>query len=159
MGWLFGWATRRELIHHLLAPQRCRTRNAREEYAEATVTTIRHCLRGKRLWCVDEVVFDDGSPAKRQIVGYELGGANYGHAQKGYDDVGWGYKYESESMGLDDYTCPIGYFDLVPDPGSYATAWREECRQRHERPIAARTSEHAVPSTREKAQIVLELST
>lgn len=33
-----------------------------------------------------------------------------------------------ESCGPNDARCPVWLLDLVPDPGAYATAWRERCR-------------------------------
>jgi hypothetical protein len=33
-----------------------------------------------------------------------------------------------ESMGPSDTSCPVKYFDMVPDPGSYATEWRAKVR-------------------------------
>jgi hypothetical protein len=48
-------------------------------------------------------------------------------------DNSYGFKLMDEAMGPCVYDCPVEFFDLVPNPGSYATDWRETCRQEAKR--------------------------
>jgi hypothetical protein len=43
----------------------------------------------------------------------------------------WGYKGMTESCGPCEVSCPLKYLDMVPDPGGYATGWREKVREWH----------------------------
>jgi len=43
-------------------------------------------------------------------------------------DWSFGYKDMTEACGPTKYNCPVSFFDLVQDPGGYATAWRAKCR-------------------------------
>jgi hypothetical protein len=49
------------------------------------------------------------------------------------DQGWWGYKDMDESMGPTDASCPMSYLNMVPDPGGYATAWRERVKAHHEK--------------------------
>jgi len=51
---------------------------------------------------------------------------------------GWGSKDMEESMGPCYYSCPLSYLDIVPDPGGYATAWREQVREYWQKRRSAR---------------------
>lgn len=44
------------------------------------------------------------------------------------NEVYW--KEITESMGPCYYNCPVSWFNEVPDPGSYATSWRQKCLDR-----------------------------
>lgn len=88
---------------------------------------LTHALRGQHLWVVFERRPDippEQATPERFICLYLLG------SQKGY---GWGYKAVEETMGPAETGCPLSYLDMVPDPGSYSTDWRERVRKHHER--------------------------
>ena len=104
MGWLFGWNSRKELAEHLIHGN--------------GVRTLKHCFKGNNLWAVQEWTDKDGV-VRPFIALYML---------KGRSDSrdGWGYKDLDESAGPYYYTCPVSYLDMVPDPGGYATEWREK---------------------------------
>jgi hypothetical protein len=110
MGWLFstGWHTKADLVKHLTD--------------ENGLATIAKSVRGNVLWTVHEIKPDANGNVKRFIGCYLLSGGR---------DMGWGYKDMDESMGPCNYDCPLKFFDMVPDPGGYATAWRESVRAFH----------------------------
>jgi hypothetical protein len=101
------------------------------EYTENgnTVKTscIAHCWRGGKfkgnLWVVFEKVHsNNGVEVKRErFIALFLMKYN----------SGWGYKDITEDMGPCELSCPISYLEMVPDPGGYATAWREKVRALH----------------------------
>lgn len=51
--------------------------------------------------------------------------------QSGYPEMGWGWKSIDETHGPNEKDCPLSFLDMVPDPGSYATAWRAGVREYH----------------------------
>jgi hypothetical protein len=83
---------------------------------------IAHAMRGATLWAVYEKPAADGL-GERIIESF---------TNIAKDGDGWGYKPVSESMGPCDLSCPVSYFDLVPEPPSdYAREFRENVRARH----------------------------
>jgi hypothetical protein len=109
MGWLYGWNTRAELADHLI------NHNG--------VKTIKHCFKGNNLWAVQEGQKHDGTTVQF-IALYLIRGSNN-------SSDGWGYKDMGESAGPYYFSCPLAYLDMVPDPGGYATEWREKVREHH----------------------------
>lgn len=128
MGWLFGWNTRKELADHLL-------------YGNG-VKTIKHCFKGNNVWAVQEYTYPDtdwdGAPHPKagqvtRFIGLYLikGGDTYNVKTGRRNRDGWGYKDMDESAGPCYYNCPLAYLDMVPDPGGYATEWRQKVREYH----------------------------
>lgn len=116
MGWLFTQGqTRRQLIDHL-------TRTEENEHTK-WVTLRRYCS-GNTLYAVQERTVKATGEVTRFIGVYLM------QREQNY---GWGYKDMDESCGPCEITCPLGFFDAVPDPGGYATAWRQRCREAHAR--------------------------
>jgi len=114
MGWLYShtWYDRKTIVNHLLND-------------DTWHKPLKHRLNGNHLW----VVFENTNPEmpqdakhKRYICLFLL---------QGDRSYGWGYKDITESMGPCEVDCPVSFFDLVPDPGGYATAWRERVRVAH----------------------------
>jgi hypothetical protein len=106
MGWYYGAPSCKEQIAELIKDS--------ENHK-----TIAHCLRGFTLWTVAE------TPAGRYIGCFLL--------RNGGDSHGWGYKPMDESMGPCEVNCPLGYLEMVPDPGGFATEWRKNVGQYHAR--------------------------
>lgn len=108
MGWLFTKGqTRAQLIARLTTPWT-------SEETNLSYTPIRHCTKGNNLWSVWE-----------RSDGHRFLALDMMKPEKGY---GWGYKGMDESSGPAYVNCPLAYLDLVPDPGYYATEWRERVR-------------------------------
>jgi hypothetical protein len=116
MGWLFTQdQTRSQLIDHL----------TREHESDvATYKTFKRYCSGNTLFTVGEVVRKATGEITRYIGVYLM------QREQNY---GWGYKDMDESCGPYQNGCPLSFFDLVPDPGGYATAWRQRCREDHAR--------------------------
>lgn len=116
MGWSFmsSMHSKSELIAHLTGPG-----------AGPKLKTVAKCVKGSTLWVIHEYVETVGTvlAGKRVIACYLLG------ADQGW----WGYKDMTESDGPTDISCPIAYLAMVPDPGGYATAWRERVKAHHEK--------------------------
>lgn len=116
MGWLFTQGqTRRQLIEHLTAPWETEDRKG---------STFKRYCNGNTLFTVAEVVNKHTGEITRYIGVYLM------QREQNY---GWGYKDMDESMGPYQYGCPLSFFDLVPDPGGYATDWRKRNRESHAR--------------------------
>lgn len=116
MGWLFTQnQTRRQLIENLTADFETANRKNR--------TFKRYC-NGNTLFAVHEVINKDTGEITRYIGVYLM------QRDQGF---GWGYKDMDESCGPYQYGCPLSFFDLVPDPGGYATDWRRHNREHHAR--------------------------
>ena len=103
MGWLFNarWETKRDLLAEL-------TRN------EPHRTCLASCVRGTTLWSVWEIVNGD---LVSRYIGCDL-------LQKGSSGQGWGYKDMDESCGPYYYSCPLKYFDMVPQVSNQE--WRDK---------------------------------
>lgn len=106
MGWLYAWDTRKQLIEHLVDGN--------------GVKTLKHCFKGNNMWAVQEYTRPTGEVV-RFICLYLLRGSNNSRD-------GWGYKDISEGAGPVELSCPVSYLDMVPDPGGYATEWRQRVR-------------------------------
>ena len=125
MGWLFTQGlTRKEMVEK-------RTKAWQNNHADGTTVTstcIAHCYRGCAfsgvLWTVWERTFiKDGvntQPTERWI------GCDLLQYQTNY---GWGYKDMEESCGPCTYSCPLGYFAMVPIVAN--EGWRETVRAYH----------------------------
>ena len=121
MGWEYTQgATKQDIIN---AETKTQTVGA------VTQTCLDKALNGARLWTVFEHTYSDGRPAKRIICLFLL---------ENHAGFGWGYKDLDESCGPIDDDCPLRMLDMVPDPGGYATAWRERVRQYHAKQAAGR---------------------
>lgn len=119
MGWSFRCdpQSKKSLIE-----ERIRTQSNSDG---TTWTVLAHSIRGNSLWKVVEVT-KPGEESKRYIALDLLGTGG----QRG---GGWGYKDIDESMGPCETSCPLSYLAMVPDPGGYATGWREKVRAYHAR--------------------------
>lgn len=113
MGWMSGWNSRSELVNHLTDPQKWEKDGQQHE-----LRVVKKCFRGNNLWTIVER-FVDGKQTDKFIILFML---------RRFDQGDWGYKDVDESMGPVYYNCPVSWLDEVPDPGSHATAWREEVR-------------------------------
>lgn len=112
MGWLYSseWKTKAEIVQHLLT-------------GYPSHTPIAHSCVGNHLWIVYEGQ-PDGDKAGERVLALCLLASHGNH--------GWGYKDMTESMGPYESDCPLKYLDMVPDPGGYATAFRERVRAFHD---------------------------
>jgi len=106
MGWLYGWNTKAAMLAHLLDNP-------------GNHKTLARSIRGNNAWCVKEYE-KDGKPV-RYIALFMLAG-------RGGGNCAWGYKDVEEGMGPSQLDCPVKFFDMVPDPGGYATEWRARVR-------------------------------
>ena len=80
-------------------------------------TVVQMQTTGSRLWYIAET--PDGS----RYIGLFL--------LKSMGTDGWACKCMSESAGPVYYDCPVTYLNKVPDPGGYATTWREQVKAHH----------------------------
>lgn len=115
MGWMSGWNSRSELVNYLTEPQ-----TFEQDGHKHTLRVVKKCFRGNNLWTIMERLVD-GQQVDKFIVLFML--QRWG----GYN--GWAYKDVEETCGPTYYNCPVSWFDEVPDPGSYATEWREKVRK------------------------------
>lgn len=120
MGWLFGWDSKESLVSH------CLTGGAKPRDYSA----LAHSIVGNNLW----VVFERNADAP---LTYEREGREPYvlpdrvlclYLLQGRKHDGWGYKDLDESMGPSETNVPLKYLAMVPDPGGYATAWRERVK-------------------------------
>lgn len=122
MGWTFSqeWETKEQMIDYCL--RACSEWNP-----------FAHSVSGNNLWVVFERKSD--APASYEREGREP----YVYPNRfialfllqGGRGDGWGYKDMDESCGPCEMDCPLRYLDMVPDPGSYATEWRQKVREFH----------------------------
>ena len=108
MGWSFGWKSRAELIEHLTRTQ---------ENESGKWETTKHCTVGNVLWAVQVHTDKQAQTVTPFILCCLLQGGGE-----------WGYKDMTESMGPYYYTCPVAYFDLVPEANKN---WRAKVREHH----------------------------
>lgn len=99
-----------------------------------SVATIAKFWSGLNLWTVKEVKYDEWyvasrggevQPVKRVIALYAINRFK----PQGSPYVEWGYKPMGEESGPNQVTCPLKFLDMVPDPGGFATGWREKVRR------------------------------
>lgn len=83
---------------------------------------IAHSCVGNNLWIVHERNTDADPSLDHRVLSLCLLASSRD---------GWGYKDMSESMGPYESDCPLKFLDMVPDPGGYATAFRERVRVFH----------------------------
>jgi hypothetical protein len=109
MGWLYSqnWSDKKALVYHILTD-------------DTWHKPIKHSLKGNRLWVAFENTNPECPPERNKYICLFLLAS-----QRNY---GWGYKDITEDMGPCYYDCPVSFFDIVPDPGSYATEWRNKVR-------------------------------
>lgn len=149
MGWLFtNGQTKEQLI------QRCL-------YGGASPSDFRrldHSVVGNNLWVVFERKPE--APTSRTI-GYANGESREYPIPERFlalylldgSGEGWGYKDMDESMGPCETNCPQRLIDMVPDPGSYATAWRARVKAQREASAGKRRSIKAL-QLGQKVQLV-----
>jgi len=129
MGWTYRCdpsVGRDEIVKQLIAPG----------YWGSSFTVMRHSLVGNNLWMVVERVNPDGTT--HRFISLDL-------LASGRPEMGWGYKDLCESMGLFEVDCPLGFFDLVPEPpGEHAEAWRERVRAYHRQQRVERAQRRAL---------------
>ena len=127
-----GWTVTYDMSHRadLIKDRTERQEWTQKDGTKVVWTTLRHCFRGNRfsgtLYSVKEVIktHTDGRVETDRFIAVDL--------LRYYAFMhSWGYKDISESMGPCETSCPLSYFDMVPDPGGYATAWRAKVRARH----------------------------
>lgn len=144
MGWLIGWSSRKGLIQHLTKDNSGRCYNEhvhpkgmdpddfdRYRYESKTLKSCyRGGIRAGSLWAVKEYTeFKDDVLIKQDkyIILFML--RYYGEKHGG-----WGYKDVEESCGPIYYSCPVSYFELVPEPpNEWAREWREEVLKQKQR--------------------------
>jgi hypothetical protein len=118
MGWLFGHASRKSLINHLLN--------------QNGVKTIKHCFVGNNLWTVQEAKRTDNGETIVFACLYKLSGPAFG--RKTGDPCAWGYKDIDETMGPYETSFPVAWLDLLsPTESEYALNWRAAVRARGEK--------------------------
>lgn len=120
MGWDFStaWQTKKDVIQYVL-----RDNDFESNGQPVKTRTCRHCVRGRVMWAIREQTRTTG--VEKYIMCYLLA-----HDKA----MGWGYKDFDETAGPNEVSCPLSYFDEVPDPGSLATDWRRRCREAQNRP-------------------------
>ena len=116
MGYSSGWRSKRSLEHDLIHDWETTDQSAR---------CLKKVWKGLVLWTVwEHEVFATGK--RHRYIRCDA--CNRFKADKD-SDVEWGHKATTEDMGPIYYTCPLSFFDDVPDPGGYATEWRARCRE------------------------------
>ena len=153
MGYYSGYDTRKELIHELIEGEEgskiaddsilsnCRSNGASlpPDIKADDYRWERKCLtkamRGRisgTLYSVwehrlirrsDELVAFSHRFIRIDVIKY--------HKPKADEGGGWGYHPMTESAGPVEVSCPLKYLNMVPDPGGYATGWRERVRKWH----------------------------
>lgn len=112
MGWTESseWGSKESLVQYLTSPS----------YLGDSLKLIASAVRGQTLWEVVECVRDTQYHREgHRVILCFLMRANSGS---------WAYKDMDESMGPYDASCPLKFFDMVPDPGADATAFRARTR-------------------------------
>lgn len=130
MGYTSGWYTRHDLLRHLRYSanrQESWERSRGLIYSEHVL--LASCYRGNaysgNFWCVWQINFYHGNlrialMEERYIV------CNACSCYK----KEWGYKDVTEDMGPLQFSCPVGYFDLVPiERYGGRQEWRDEVRR------------------------------
>ncbi len=87
------------------------------ENGDYTHTVLRKCCIGNVVWTVQEVVYKrECNSSSRTGKVYKIGEVVrfIGCYLLSKVDGDWGYKPMDESVGPCYYTCPTGYFKLVP---------------------------------------------
>lgn len=111
MGWCFSprWRTRADMLAYLVSPERWGPK----------FRILQSSPRGNNHWYAAENI-----ETRTRFIGLDLmrGGTKA--------DPGWGYKDIDETMGPVETNCPVNLFNLVPDPGGHATAWRAKVLER-----------------------------
>jgi hypothetical protein len=131
MGWTFSRkATKQSIIDERLAPWDVTTRAEDERWtgkaagtrSQSVVLAFR-CV-GNSLWTVREttVTTPEGKVTTEKWIGLNLLEA---------DCNGWGWKSMDEAMGPYDWTCPVEFLDMAPQPeGEFCAKWRSAIRER-----------------------------
>lgn len=104
----------RDLIDHIVR---------RQETEDNIFETLKHVCRGKHMWTVQQNTNKKTGEATKFICVYLM------NSYQGE----WGYKPVGEEMGPCELTCPVSFFEDVPDPGGHATEWRKRVMERHKR--------------------------
>jgi hypothetical protein len=130
MGWSFRrGASKQTIIDDLLAPWDFMAQAGDEKWTgkaagtrtQSVVLAFR-CV-GNSLWTVRETtITPPGGEAKtHKWIGLSL---------LEPDSYGWGHKEMDEAMGPYDWTCPVEFLDMVPQPeGEFVAKWREAIRK------------------------------
>jgi hypothetical protein len=97
--------------------------------------TVDHAIVGNTVWAVKKIPDREDIPpeyrGKRFIACFLI----RGNGEPGFR---WGYKDMDESSGPYYYDCPLRFLEAVPDPGGYATKWREKVVAWHRSKAARR---------------------
>lgn len=111
MGWTSARISKDAAIAEILEPFTTSANGNR-------VTVRKHTVNGSEMWHIQDVRDPSGVLLRSYIVCtiFECSGG----------ETAW--KTMDESMGPCYYKCPLSYFAEVPDPGGYATEWREKVR-------------------------------
>ena len=118
MGWYgTNGATRESVIAELTKSEEW----TRDDGVTVTRKALAKSARGRALYVVHEQALSTGK-VDRFIGVYLLGNMGDGY---------YGYKPMDESMGPCEVGCPLKFLDMVPDPGGFATGWRERVRTHH----------------------------
>lgn len=128
MGWLFSrrWSTKKALIEHLTAEQRC---SRAVEYgggpvaqAQGSMKTLAKSLHGNRLWTVMQGDYPDHPELNEKFILLFLLASDR--------TDGWGYKDIAETSGPAYYDCPLKFLEMVPEP-DHNYGWRKGVRDWH----------------------------
>jgi len=122
MGWYFTYQKKQDLIDDLLGSiegiKKFNYETQEYEPCEPySVRVLNHHMGKDGLWALRERV---QGKSKKVFITLDLIDAQNGL---------WGHKPMDETMGPCFYDCPIAFLDQSPDPGGYATAWREKVRK------------------------------
>jgi len=132
MGWDYceAWPTKADMVKYLTGGE---GDDRSGLFPTWPVKVLARCCKGETLWAVFEYTdripassyAPERKPGDRFLCLFLLGKTTI------RGRVAWGYKDMGEESGPYYYNVPLEYLDMVPDPGGYATAWREEVRKRH----------------------------
>ena len=132
MGWNFTrGATKAQIVAQILKPWDYTVDADWAKYSNnpegthITSLVLKHKITSDGLWVIRQTTktLADGTTTQEKWIGLSLL-ENHG---------GWGHKDMEESMGPNYYSCPVEWFDEVPEPaGEYAAGWRAKCRIEHD---------------------------
>ena len=138
-----GWTVPFDMPHRAdLIADRVKTQE--QKNSDGTVTTwksLAHCYRGGMRSGVLYIVWEVATVNPDEIIKshrfIEIDLLKYGKDNQCGST--WGYKDMTEECGPYNYSCPLSYLDMVPEPDSeYARNWRKGVREYHDKRRAQR---------------------
>ena len=113
MGWTSWRCTRAEMIAEICT-------NSENEFGK-WILLAKQCS-GNHLWSVWEYTNKVENKEPERYIRIDL--------LQRFSKYEWGHKDMTESMGPFYYSCPLKYFDMVPEPKQYdGVSWRDKVRE------------------------------